>query len=288
MEGAINAGGMSGSPVAGSPVAGRKKGISGSTLKLIAIITMLIDHICAVVFTRVLIDRGMYDIMYQSMEAQMEWVLENPLYYVVYLLRMTVGRMAFPIFCFLLAEGIQKTGNVGKYALRLGLFALVSEIPFDLALSSKPLELRYQNVFFTLFLGLLVLIAIQWIEKQNWHPAVRTLLMLVALAAGMAAGKLLHSDYDAMGVLLIAALYLCRYRRYWQVLAGFVILIPGTYILMGNLSEVMAMLAFIPIAFYNGERGLRLKYVFYLFYPVHLLILYLICVFMGLGAISAL
>lgn len=260
----------------------RKGGISGSTLKMIAIISMLADHICAVVLTRVAIND-----LAQSGNTGLMALGQSWLFLIVSIIRLTVGRLAFPIFCFLLVEGFQKTRNVGKYALRLGLFALISEIPFDLALKNKVLEFGYQNVFFTLFIGLLTLIAIKWIEGRSWNKALQIIGMVLALAAGMAAAKLLRTDYDAVGVLLIAALYLFRSKPWQRAVAGSVVLIPGTLVLMGSLSELFATFAFLPIYLYNGERGWKLKYVFYLFYPLHMLILYLICVCMGIQDIPA-
>ena len=107
-----------------------QKGLSGSTLKLIAIITMLIDHIGAAVIARLLIAGQGSEMLYK-----------------IYYAMRAVGRVAFPIFCFLLVEGFFYTGSRKKYALRLFGFALLSEIPFDLAFSGKILEFGYQNVF---------------------------------------------------------------------------------------------------------------------------------------------
>lgn len=266
----------------------RKKGLNGSTLKMIAIITMLIDHIGAVVLTRILMQRGLAELAYTDMATQINWLMENGvLYYTMFFMRMTLGRLAFPIFCFLLVEGFQKTHDVKRYAIRLGLFALVSEIPFDLSLSSSPFNLQYQNVFFTLFVGLLTLIGIKAVEKQNWNRVLKILTGIVITVIGMVVAKLLHTDYDAVGVLLIVALYVFRKHKAWQIISGCLVLGPGTLLLMKSLSEVLAMLSFLFIGFYNGERGWKLKYVFYLFYPLHLLILYLICVLMGIGGIPA-
>ena len=117
-----------------------QKGFSGSTLKLIAIITMLIDHIGAAVIARLLIAGQGSELLYK-----------------IYYAMRAVGRVAFPIFCFLLVEGFFYTGSRKKYALRLFGFALLSEIPFDLAFSGKILEFGYQNVFFTLLIGLLTI-----------------------------------------------------------------------------------------------------------------------------------
>ena len=100
-------------------------GLSGSTLKLIAIVTMFIDHLGVVAF---------------------ETQISN--YMVPYYIMRLIGRLAFPIFCFLLVEGFFHTRDVKKYALRLLVFAFISEIPFDLAFNRQLFYWRHQNVFF--------------------------------------------------------------------------------------------------------------------------------------------
>ena len=101
-------------------------GLSSFALKCIALITMIIDHVGAILYPEARVLR-------------------------------IIGRIAFPIYAFLVAEGFYHTKNVKKYMLRLLLFALVSEIPFDLALTGQILEFGHQNVFFTLFAGLLLM-----------------------------------------------------------------------------------------------------------------------------------
>lgn len=239
----------------------RTHGVSGSTLKLIAVVTMLIDHIAAAVLARLLITgQG------------------TPALYQIYFGMRDIGRIAFPIYCFLLVEGFDHTRDRKKYALRLLLFALVSEVPFDLAFSGTPLEFGYQNVFFTLLIGLLTIMAFDAVfEKNEWHTAVRAVLMAVIALGGMGLAYLMHTDYDAKGVMVILVLYLTRKIRGLQILAG---------CLAFCWWELPAIVAFIPIAFYNGKRGLNIKYLFYAFYPVHLLILYLICLGMGNAGIA--
>ena len=238
------------------------RGLSGSTLKLMAIITMLIDHIGAAVVARVLISG--------------HWSQEL---YAVYTAMRVIGRIAFPIFCFLLIEGFEHTGDRKKYALRLLGFAVISEIPFDLAFKSKVLEFDYQNVFFTLFIGLVTIMAIHVVEeKKEWHPWLRIAATIAISFAGMVIAYLLKTDYDAKGVMCILALYLFRKVRGLQILAGCIAF--GSF-------ELPALVAFIPIAFYNGKRGWNIKYFFYVFYPLHLLLLYLICLGMGVAGIPA-
>ena len=165
----------------------KKKGISGSTLKMIAIVTMLIDHIGAAVLARLLMVNGLGELDQTNTDAIMQWLSANGALYGTYTVMRMIGRVAFPIFCFLLVEGFLHTHDVKKYAMRLGLFALLSEIPFDLAFSSKILEFNYQNVFFTLFIGLLTMIAYRAVEeKEEWGQAWKVILYILIVAAGMA------------------------------------------------------------------------------------------------------
>lgn len=243
------------------PIA-QKRGISGSTIKIIAIAAMLIDHIGAVIVERMIMQNtgGM-------------WSYDDPLVILDQVLR-GIGRIGFPIFSFLLVEGFLHTGNVAKYALRLGLFALISEVPFDLAFAGEFFYMEYQNVFFTLFIGLLVMIVYRAIEEKIFcKKGIKLFLYALALAAGAALAQFLMTDYAAIGIVCIMALYIFRGNRTNQLLAGSLVF----------MWEVPAPLAFIPIACYNGKRGLKMKYFFYLFYPIHLFILYLIAHFMGLA-----
>ncbi len=248
----------------------RKWGISGSTLKLIAITAMLIDHIGAVFLVPYLNTPGNFS---------------QQMYEVYYVMRLIIGRAAFPIFCFLLTEGFQRTSNVAKYALRLGVFALVSEIPFDLAFSGVPMDWEDQNVFFTLFLGLLGMIAIRAIwdwegvpdKAPGWVKALvlvgKALLCVAAALVCMKAADLLHTDYHSYGVFCILVLYVFRRWRLAQAAAGCAAFWIGDSLFGLGGTEALAPIGLVPVLLYNGKRGLRLKYVFYLFYPIHLLIL---------------
>lgn len=145
-----------------------KKGVSGSTIKIIAIITMLIDHIAAALLGRLIMAKGYMDAVQAADPMQMqEWITANAGLFTVFFIMRMIGRLGFPIFCFLLVEGFQKTRNLKKYILRLGMFALVSELPFDLAFHSRILEFDYQNVFFTLFLGILTMYAFRYITSHE-------------------------------------------------------------------------------------------------------------------------
>lgn len=336
MENRLDAGEGNGSKV------GRRGGISGSTVKIIAVAAMLIDHTAAVVLIRQIVSNG-----YDSS-------ILLPLYNIMRL----IGRLGFPIFCFLLVEGFRRTRDVRKYALRLGVFALISEIPFNLALTGSLWASRYQNVYFTLFLGLFTLCVYEFFEKCGrgevkkmpkalegffiaagvafttiyfgvwlgirffgWGEVREYLTLSKAwpagfgltcgiVCAGLAAflvlygrekgrgriwilggdltvlvlvmylADLLRTDYAGMGVLTITVMYLLRKNRAAAMGAGCVVLT-----LMES-SEIFAFFALIPVVLYNGKRGMKMKYFFYAFYPVHLLLLYLAAVWMGLGDIA--
>lgn len=222
-----------------------KFGLSGSTLKIIAIITMLIDHTGATVV------RALSRQPYITADPEMVRAVNH-----LYRLMRGIGRIAFPIFCFLLVEGFLHTHDVKKYAQRLFLFALISEIPFDFALRSHWFYPNKQNVYFTLLIGLLVLWGITVCSGQLF-------IQLLILVSGLLAASFLKTDYSYKGVFLIEVLYILRSSRLYQCLCG-----------AAAISwEMPAPAAFLPIYFYNGKRGISLKYFFYWFYPVHLVIL---------------
>ena len=250
------------------------RGISGSTLKLIAVITMIIDHTAAGVLGRYLSVSGIGNLDINNMAAIDQWMGQNAALYGAYNIMRMIGRVAFPIYCFLLVQGFEHTRNRMKYAARLLLFAAVSEFPFDLLFNGKILETGYQNVFFTLFFGLAVMMGLRWLEDNMGGRMFTPLLYLAVIAAGMEAAQLAKTDYAAIGVLCIIVTYLFRKKKIWQIVSGCIVFSW----------ELTAPLAYIPIAFYNGKRGWNLKYFFYLVYPVHLFLLYVLC--MGLGIAS--
>ncbi|MCM1064796.1 MAG: conjugal transfer protein TraX [Eubacterium sp.] len=261
----------------------KKRGISGSTIKIIAIVSMLIDHIGAGLLGRFLITSGYMSAMASNdLNVVMRWLMENGRLYYTYSAMRMIGRLGFPIFCFLLVEGFQRTRDVRKYAMRLGLFALISEIPFDLCFNGAVLEFGYQNVYFTLFWGLLTMAAFDWIEKKEWaagrgrNIAAKVVFSAAALAVGAGAAHFMKTDYAAKGVICIMVLYVFRKKKPLQIAAGCV----------AFLWELTAPLAFIPVGFYNGERGLKMKYFFYAFYPVHLLLIWLVSMMLGLGWVA--
>lgn len=271
----------------------RTTGFTGYHLKMIALITMLIDHIAAVVIWRVYVASfSITDSMQLSNFIGDKIIVEvannQALVYSIYEMMRYIGRMAFPIYCFLLVEGFLHTRSVKKYAVRLFIFALISEIPFDLALTGEWWNLQYSNVFFTLLIGLILIWGLSYVERfyefwqeKKWDDFVGKLICgvaggFVAIVLGRFAETILMTDYGMAGVFAIAVLYLVRKMKEIAFVLAVMLLS-----VMSSSTEILALLMLVPLMKYNGARGKSTKYVFYAFYPVHLFILALIC--MGLG-----
>lgn len=172
-----------------------------------------------------------------------------------------LGRIAFPIFCFLIVQGFFHTHDVRRYMGRLGVFALISEIPYDLAFRGVPLEYAHQNVFFTLLIGIGMMVLLE--RNREWPVKAVILLLAMWLAV------LIRSDYNFRGVLLIFVFYIFHESRWLAVTAG------GLWnFLYQGVIQKYGVLSVLPLALYNGERGRKMKYFFYIFYPAHLLLLY--------------
>ncbi len=215
--------------------------MSSFVLKIIACLTMLVDH-AAVVFAADLPDSA-------------------------YTLMRCVGRLAFVIFCFFIAEGFVHTRHRPTYALRLGLFALISEIPFDLVCLGRVMALSHQNVYLTLLLGLLGIWAWDHFKNKNL-----SYLGLAGLLGCAMAAEWLSTDYGAGGVALIAVMYVLREHKLWQGLGVLAVLIGMTAV--SAPTQLLGFGGWLLCLAYNGRRGSRLKYIFYLFYPLHLLLLW--------------
>lgn len=215
----------------------RKYGIPQEGLKLIACVTMLLDHI-GVVFVP------------------------------GYALRI-IGRLAFPIYCFLLAEGARHTRDPLRYGLRLGLGGLLSELPFEL-LFFGCMTWAHQSVMVTLLLGFL---AMQWAKKIGNY--------ILPLAVCFLAAEWLGTDYGGWGVAMILLFAVTGGRRYERLLqtVGLAVIcwfIGGLTVSLGPVRmpvEMFAVLAMIPICLYSGRKATRspaVQWAFYLFYPAHL------------------
>ena len=201
------------------------KGLSGSALKVIALVSMTLDHIACY-----LMDNGLaYDAM------------------------RTIGRMAFPIFAFLLVEGYAHTRSVRKYAVNLFVFALVSDIPWWLLNHDNT-----HNVFFTLLLGLVVMEGMNKIDNKP-------LLLCVLMAAVCGMATWVHVDYEYSGILLICAYYIFRTNNVTKSLLA--------TLFMYQYGVIGLWLGLAVILCYNGQRGFingqYAKYLCYAYYPLH-------------------
>ncbi len=222
------------------------KVLDGSMLKLIAVITMLIDHI------------GAYFLAYIPKNEQFLFSFlgrEITFYYIARF----IGRTAFPIFAFLITEGYIHTSNRKRYGINLFIFALVSEIPFNYARSGALLNAK-QNVFWTLLLGYLGLC---FYEKFSDKPHLKA----VSVLGLMFVAWFFKADYGAVGYALILLLYVVRQSDILKTVFGTVILNEG----------LRPLPAFLFISMYNKKRGFVrskfIKYAFYAFYPVHLVVI---------------
>lgn len=246
-----------------------KKSLSQETLKIIACVTMFLDHFGA------LCTPAMDLTFWQMVPVNGMVFISVEMYY---LLR-CIGRLAFPVYCFLLAEGAHYTRNKKKYALRLGLGVLLAEIPFDFAFYGG-FTWEHQSVMVTLLLGYGAILLMK--ETDN------VLLKISAVFPFAMAAEWLCTDYGGHGVAMMALFALTRELPYarWLQLGGLLV-INGMmnsatleYLLGIPLSiQLLAVFAMVPIALYSGKKTTSNKYIqwgFYLFYPVHITILWLL------------
>ena len=242
----------------------QKRGLSQEGLKVIACVTMLLDHIGAVTVMT----------YFENATGANKGLLLD-----LYELLRTVGRLAFPIYCFLLAEGSVHTRNPVRYGLRLAICCLIAELPYDIALWGR-FNWQHQSVMVTLLLGFCAL------EAMKRCPNLPVKLLAAAPFAVLA--QFVGGDYGAEGVMLVVLFALTREipcRRLVQALGMWFIFSPSHAMFLNWLGGVSittqewAILALIPIHCYSGEKqttGKAVQWVFYLFYPTHLMILYLI------------
>lgn len=234
-------------------------GLTSDILKILAVIFMVFDHLWATII------------------SGNDWM--------TYL-----GRLTFPIFAFQIAEGFIHTSNIKKYTLRLLVFALISEIPFNLFYGGSWFYPYHQNVIFTLLLGLLAIIQIDKIRKDKTKKTViKSILLLIPISLGSFIG---FPDYGFWGYLTVIMFYLFRdFPFAWalqliSMILLHIVLPEGQQIIVeifGKTHEIaiqsFAVFALIPIWLYGGRKGKSgkaMQYGFYVFYPAHMIILYLI------------
>jgi len=207
-----------------------KVGIDAFTLKMIAAVTMLIDHVGYIFFPQ-------------------------------YVLLRIIGRISFPIFAFLIVEGFMHTRDVKKYIFRMIIFALITEIPFDFAFYGT-FNWGHQNVLVTFLLALVAM----YIDRQYKRKIGVVAAFVLAFAA-----EFIGSDYGMFGVIVVMMFYWNYERFYNKLIFG-----TATLTLLVTNYQIFDVMAMIPIGLYNGKKGIGVKYFFYVFYPGHLLVLYLI------------
>lgn len=199
-----------------------------------------------------------------------------------------IGRLAFPIFAFMIVEGYTHTSNLKRYALRLLAFALISELPFNLMVGSRLFFPIHQNVLWTFLIGLGL---IHWNERAKEFPLWRRVLRLAAsVILGALVGTVAFVDYSGAGVLTVLVFYVFRERKWWCLLGQIAALYYINVELLSGLAyevelfgrtfwltqQGLALLALIPIWLYRGRRGCNsraFRWLCYGFYPAHMLLL---------------
>lgn len=216
-----------------------KKFLSNFDLKIIAIITMTIDHIGSILYPDLTILR-------------------------------IIGRISFPIFAFLLVEGFNYTSNKLKYFLRLLLFAIITQPIYDYAFNNQGL-----NILFTFSLSFLLLSNLDFIKKiiNKYSKCIenylyKTIFYSLTYILFALFSLILNVDYQALGVSLVFIFYLSS-----DIYLSFLLYLLAVILLATNVIQFYSLLSFIFIYLYNGKKGNNIKYFFYLFYPLHLLIL---------------
>lgn len=199
-----------------------------------------------------------------------------------------IGRLAFPLFAFMIVEGYTRTSNLRKYVKRLLLFAIISEIPFNLAMGSRVFYPIHQNILWSFLIAIGL---IHWNEKvkekQVWK---RILVGLASVLIGYVGGIITFVDFYHAGILTVLVFYFFKNRKWWCYLGQLVCLWYINFEMLGGFSyeinlfgetyffvrQGIAILALIPIWLYKGKQGYHsktLQYIYYAFYPLHLLIL---------------
>ena len=233
----------------------RYKFLSSSMLKLIAIAAMLSGHITKFYF---------YHFSWvKATWPTATWFTIAGKAISFHQLLLMFGKFAFPLFAFMLIEGFEHTHDRKKYGIRLFILALISEIPFDLMMSRTWFNPEHNNVIITLFLGFLALCSLEYFKKN------RIISFIIVLGLFLVS-RYLNADYRSGGFLFILLIYGLRKEKILQcIISPF--LLP---------MKASVFLSLVLTVFYNGKRGFIktpfLKYFFYAFYPLHMLVIYLL------------
>lgn len=215
--------------------------MNGFRLKMIAFASMVVDHVGYVFFP----EMGFMRI---------------------------IGRLAFPIFAFLVAEGVYRTKDLKKYLLRMLGAAIVTEVIFDLAFYGQWFHIGHQNVMFTFSL---VIAGYMLMEKLSHNQ--KDLKWLVAFGVAFL-GSMLRVDHGMFGIMIVMVFILMRDQKYYKFLLAALIMV--SYTLLGSQYYAFSALAIPLLYLYDNRQGIRAKYLFYVLYPGHLLVIFLIQVFL--------
>ena len=187
----------------------------------------------------------------------------------VALVLQAVETVAVPIFVFLLAEGFLHTSDWKKYLARVAGLALLTEIPYDLAMNGKVLEFGTQNPV----IGLVLCMVLLYLFRRF---AAKKLFCVVLALAGLVWAMMLKVDHGIPMILMVCVIHLFRNKRMFMGFSGMAAAALCTGISPFYLAAPMGFLA---IHFYNGEKGNSSRLVNYLFYPVTLLVIGLVAKF---------
>lgn len=235
--------------------------ISSAGLHILAMGLMLCDHLWAMLF------------------PAEEWLT-------------CIGRIAFPIFAFMVAEGYSYTHNLRRYLLRMLSGALLAEIPFDLMYGGSIFYPFHQNVLWTFLLSLLLIALIEK-SRSRFGPVLSTLISVGLAVLGFVIGYAAMVDYYGIGILTVLMFYFFRKRSWKNRLCQFICLYILNVKLLGGyyydvqmfgfeievVQQGFALLALIPIWLYQGRQGIRNKFFqffCYAFYPAHMLLLFVV------------
>mgnify|MGYP002711934247 FL=1 len=230
--------------------------LTGAHLKYIAMFFMLLSHLAQTGFI---------------------YGLGNK-YYVLADIFVFLGRISMPIFCFFTVQAVIYTKDFRKYMLRMFIFSLISEIPFDLALYSTPFYWDSQNVIFTLLLGAITIYGIDYLRKSNYNGVIKVLSSLLIIILSRNLSLIMRTDYNVNGIVAIVLLYLAKDNKLLTALA-LLIAFYFEFRVFGYaipISYGFVYLSIPLIMLYNGQKGKQNKWAFYIFYPAHLLLIYLL------------
>lgn len=237
-------------------------------IRIIAYSSMIIDHIALAIIWPLYLDACVINGIHMMGNARSPAAMRL---YICYNFMRAIGRLSFPLFALSLVEGFSRTRNVWKYFGRLIIFAMLSEVPYDLCMNGQ-VGLEAQNVLWTLALGVVVLWLInKLMDMQKFYTKVLCVFIVIL---AMALAFFLRFDGSFGGILLIAVCYFYRKNEKKRLVAGF-IAIALLSVGFGPL-QLLAIAAFGIYHFYNGTESVKSKKNYYLIYPVHLLVLFLL------------